>query len=225
MELNEEKTKVMIFNFTRTKKFSTRLTLKEKTLETVKETKLLGTVITDDLKWTKNTKELVKKAYGRMELLRKVSEFSDYKDRLQIYKTFVRSVVEKSCVVWHSSLTQKNIGDLERVQRAAVKIITNGKYSYREGLQFLNLPTLKERREALTVKFAKKCLTNKIAKNMFKLNQKKHNMKLRHTKKYKEENTNTKRLYNSAIPYMQRILNKENKETKNIVGKFQMKKT
>ena len=50
-------------------------------------------------------------------------------------------------------------------------------------------------------------------------------MKLRHTKKYKEENTNTKRLYNSAIPYMQRILNKENKETKNIVGKFQMKKT
>ena len=105
MELNEEKTKVMIFNFTRTKQFSTRLTLKDKPLNTVKETKLLGTVITDDLKWTKNTKALVKKAYGRMELLRKVPEFSDYKDRLQIYKTSVRSVVEKSCVVWHSSLT------------------------------------------------------------------------------------------------------------------------
>ena len=32
-------------------------------------------------------------------------------------------------------------------------IITNGKQSYKEGFQFLNLPALKETREALTVKF------------------------------------------------------------------------
>ena len=50
MELNEEMTKVMILNFTRTKQFSTRLTLNDKPLETVKETKLLGTVITDAFK-------------------------------------------------------------------------------------------------------------------------------------------------------------------------------
>ena len=86
MELNEEKTKLMICNFTKTKQFSTRLTLKNKPIETVKETKLLGTVITDDLKWKKNTKALVKKGFGRMELLRKVSEFCGYKDRLHIYK-------------------------------------------------------------------------------------------------------------------------------------------
>ena len=62
MELNEDKTKIMVFNFTKTKQFSTRLTLKKKTIEKVRETKLLGTVITDDLKWTKNTKSLVKKS-------------------------------------------------------------------------------------------------------------------------------------------------------------------
>ena len=82
-----------------------------------------------------------------MELLRKVSEFTNSPDRLQIYKMFVRSVLAKSCVVWHSSLTQKNTMDLERVQKVAIKIITNGQYSYKEGLQKLKLPTLKQRRE------------------------------------------------------------------------------
>ena len=101
MELNEQKTKNMLFNFTKTRQFSTRITLKNKVTETVKETKLLGTIITDNLKWSKNTKSLVKQAYGRMKLFRKVSEFTNRNDRLHIYKMFVRSVLEKSCVVWH----------------------------------------------------------------------------------------------------------------------------
>ena len=41
----------------------------------------------------------------------------------------------------------------------------------------MNLPKLKERRETLTVKYAKTFLTNNVSKNMFKLSQKKHNMK------------------------------------------------
>ena len=56
MIINEEKTKCMIFNFNKKKPFSTRLTLKGKTIETVKDIKLLGTVITNNLKWDKNTK-------------------------------------------------------------------------------------------------------------------------------------------------------------------------
>ena len=55
MELNEEKTKAMIFNFSRTKQFYTRLTLKKQNIETVKHIKLLGTIISDNLKWNKNT--------------------------------------------------------------------------------------------------------------------------------------------------------------------------
>ena len=73
MVLNEDKTKTMLFNFTNSKQCFVRLNLKDKVVETVKETKLLGTIITNDLKWGKNTKHLVKKAYSRMELLRKVS--------------------------------------------------------------------------------------------------------------------------------------------------------
>ena len=62
MILNQKKTKVMIFNFTEKYKFTTRLTLNNEHLEVVKQAKLLGVLISDDLKWDLNTDYLVKKA-------------------------------------------------------------------------------------------------------------------------------------------------------------------
>ena len=51
----------MIFYFTRKYQFTASLSVDEQPLEIVKETKLLGTYITEDLRWTKNTAEIVKK--------------------------------------------------------------------------------------------------------------------------------------------------------------------
>ena len=76
MKLNEKKTKSMVFNFTKKYQFTTQLKVNEKPIEMVKETKLLGTYITDDLKWEKNTSEIVKKAYQRMQLLNRASSFT-----------------------------------------------------------------------------------------------------------------------------------------------------
>ena len=67
MILNQKKTMVMIFNFTDKYKFKTNLNLNDENLEVVKQAKLLGVMISDDLKWDKNTDYLVKKAYSRME--------------------------------------------------------------------------------------------------------------------------------------------------------------
>ena len=78
-------------------------------LEIVQKTKLLGVILTDDLKWSENTRELVKKAYSRMELLRKVASFKPPIDDLKnIYMLYIRSILEQSCVVWHNSLTEEN---------------------------------------------------------------------------------------------------------------------
>ena len=49
MKLNEKKTKSMIFNFTKKYQFTTQLKVNEKPVEIVKETKLPGTFLTDDL--------------------------------------------------------------------------------------------------------------------------------------------------------------------------------
>lgn len=62
MILNQKKTKVMIFNFSDKYQFTTRLRLNNENLEIEKKTKLLGVVITVDLKWDENIKYLVKKA-------------------------------------------------------------------------------------------------------------------------------------------------------------------
>ena len=53
MKINQSKTKTMIFNFTNNYQFNTRLKINNEILETVEETKLLGTIITSDLTWDK----------------------------------------------------------------------------------------------------------------------------------------------------------------------------
>ena len=55
-----------------------------------------------------------------MEILRRVSSFgASVEDLKDIYILFVRSLLEQSAVVWHSSLTKDNEQDLERVQKNA----------------------------------------------------------------------------------------------------------
>ena len=159
--------------FTKHKKFSTHLKLNGKKIESVSEMKIVGTIITDDLKWSKNTKFLVKRAYARMELLRQVKNFTkSTKDRIQIYKTYIRSVVEQSCVVWNYNITKKNEMELERVQKVAIRLISDSKESYKNVLKELNLETLKERRNKLSEKFAEKCVKSDKNKLMFEIKKK-----------------------------------------------------
>ena len=74
------------------------------------------------LSW--NTEEVVKSAWKRMQLLCKTSSFtSSVNDLKNVYFTFIRSILEKLAVVWHGSLSKKNRLTLERVQKAAVKLI------------------------------------------------------------------------------------------------------
>ena len=147
----------MVFNFTENFKFSPRLFIQGELLQVIEKTRLLGTIITSDLRWEQNTSHIVKKANARMELLRRVASFgAKVEDLKTIYILFVRSQLEQSAVVWSSSLTGQNKADLERVQRSALKIILGPKYeSYRKALFILNLETLEERREYLCLKFAK----------------------------------------------------------------------
>ena len=69
-----------------------------------------------------NTAYIVKKANARMELLRRVASFgASIEDLKTIYILFIRSILEQSCTVWHSSLTETNINGLERIQKSSTK--------------------------------------------------------------------------------------------------------
>ena len=213
MMLNENKTKTMIFNYSHNNQFTTRLSLNDKPLKVVNSTHLLGTVIQDSLKWDLNTARLVKKANSRMELLRKVASFTTNIEELKnIYILFVRSLLEQSATVWHSSLTEENKNDLERVQKTAFKIILGERYkTYKHAQNILQLESLNDRRENLCLLFALKSSKNPKTKHMFPLNDKAHVMNTRQSDKFKVQHANNDRLKKSGIIYMQNLLNKHEK--------------
>ena len=98
MKLNVDKSKVMVFNFTEESQFATRLYLDNTLLETIVETKLLGTIIQSDLKWSKNTEMIVKKGYQRMLILHKLYAFNVADcDLVNIYNLYIRSILEQNC--------------------------------------------------------------------------------------------------------------------------------
>ena len=142
-----------------------------------------------------------------MTLINKLYEFNvPIKDLLQIYYLYIRSILEQSCVVWASALTQGEIRQIERVQKVALKNILKEKYhSYEKALQLTNITTLQERRNKLMLSFAKKCSENVETKHMFPKNEKITNTRI--SEKYKIPHCNTERLRKSAIPSMARILN------------------
>ena len=103
--------------------------------------------------------------------------------------------------------------DLERVQKAAMRIILGNKYQgYDHTLATLQMKSLRDRREELCLKFAKKCLKIEKFQKHFPLNNK-HCMSMRSTEKFQLDRFKSTRYKRSALPYMISLLNKyENKK-------------
>jgi len=202
----------MIINFTKKTQFSTRITLEKDTLEIVREAKILGCLITDDLKFHKNTQLMIRKAYARMIILQRLYPFNiPTQDLIIIYVLYIRSLLEQNVAVWSSSITQEDVSDIERVQKVALKIILKGRYeNYDQALKATGLQYLSERRSILCLRFAKKCLKNEKTNDMFPLNPN-FDRRLRYSEKYQVKFANNDRLKFSAIPSLQRMLNEEHK--------------
>ena len=212
MKLNNEKSNIMIFNPSKKIEFSTRIEMEGKILPIVKDAKILGVVISDDFTWNANTKFITKKANSRLVLLRKAKEYTDDKEDLkQIYTSYIRSILEYGCAIWHSSLTDENRSDIERVQKNSFRIILGHEYEdYLTSLIKLNMNTLEDRRIMLNKKFAEQCVENPKTKMHFIKNSKTHEMKTRYQEKFKVTKAKRKRLQKSSIIYFQKKMNESN---------------
>ena len=204
MKLNGKKTKLMVINFTRNYQFSSRIYLENELIEIIEETKLLGCVLSSDLKFHKNTELMTKKAFSRMTLLQKLYSFNVPKeDLVNIYVLYIRSLVEQNVAVWNHTITQEETEDIERVQKVAVKMILKENYTnYNDAMNLLGLENLESRRSSLCLKFAKTCLKNEKTAKMFPLNPY-YNPKLRNSEKYDVKFVHNNRLRDSAIPALQ----------------------
>jgi hypothetical protein len=214
MKLNQNKSCAIIFNFTQKYQFTSRLTMDGKPLEIVDHTKLLGLIVSNDLTWSRNTQYIIKRANSRMELLRRISNFNaPIRDLVQIYITYIRSILEQSCVIWHSTLTQEDCDSLERVQKNALRNILKERYiGYENSLHIVQLETLFKRREKLLYSFGKKSIHIEQTKHLFTRKKTIHEMNMRRPDIYEVIQANTERLRNSTVPYIQRLLNKKEYE-------------
>ena len=149
-----------------------------------------------------------------MELLQKAIQYGASAENLKlIYFSYIRSQLEQTSTLWHSSLTvtQQNSNDLERIQKTAIKIILRNQYNgYDKSLIKLDMEKLLERRESLCLKYAINSLKNEKMKRMFPLNENLDNKRKKEI--YFVQHANTERLRKSSIIYMQNLLNKYQKD-------------
>ena len=128
MLLNETKSKYIIFNRAQAD-FNTRLLMNNSKLDQVHEVRLLGVLLTESLSFDKNTEDICKRAFARISMLTKLKYVGvPLHDLIDVYILFVRSLLEYCCVSWHSSLTQAQSDNIERVQRTSLKVILGQSY-------------------------------------------------------------------------------------------------
>ena len=131
-------------------------------LELVDEMRLLGVIVSSDLKWRSNTTVMIKKAFSRLWILRRLKPLgASATELLDVYQKQVRCIVEYASPVWTGGLTLDEVHQIERVQKTAFAIILGSGYkSYEEALMILDMETLETRRNSINLKFAKKSLSN-----------------------------------------------------------------
>ena len=115
----------------------------------------------------------------------------------------------------------KERNDLERVQKSALRVILGEKYiSYENALNVVRMDSLEMRRQNICLKFAKQCIRNEKLRNIFPRNYSSHSMEKRSGEKFVVKKALTERYKRSAIPNMQRLLNKNEREKMEIFRKI-----
>ena len=130
MKVNPKKTKVISFNKSRQHDFPPEMHFSDKTiLDVVPDIKLVGVIVSSDLKWCKNTNYICSKATQKLWLLRRLKKYQlDIFKIFDVYTKEVRSILEYAVLVWHSGITRCQSRQIENAQRAAFKIILGASY-------------------------------------------------------------------------------------------------
>ena len=208
MKLNLQKTKLMLFNQSRSIDFLPELVVEDQSIEHVEEFKLLGVIFTSDLKFHRNTEHIVTKAYKRIWILKRLKKLGASSCQLiNIYTKQIRSILELAVPAWHSSLTKADKLVIERVQKVALRIIFGEHYiSYQNALVQSSLPMLEDRRISMCKKFAHKSLNHEKHSGWFKRVDKN---RLRRVKlpPLLPVKTRTERFAKSPLAYLTSLLN------------------
>ena len=163
-QMNESKCKEIRISFAKTEKVLDPITINNSPLEVVKEAKILGLNISNNLKWNIHVTEIVKKASKRLYFLTQLKRSKvGSRELVQFFVTCIRSLIEYACPVYHDGLPDYLSNDLERIQKRAMHIIYPS-LSYHAALLTTELVPLSQRRQQLTDKLFQQILNDKMHK-------------------------------------------------------------
>ena len=161
ISVNHQKTKVMLFSRHKKYDFLPELELIEgEKIEVVEEMKIVGYLLRSDLKTCSNTESIIKKAYARMWVIRRLKGMGATRARLlDVLQKQVLSVLNLGVPAWDCLLTEQEKDDFERVLKTGLKIIWGKDYtSFHSILHESNLKTMKQVREKIMQKFVRKTI-------------------------------------------------------------------
>ena len=142
MVLNTRKCKEILICFWKKKPNFQQLTVNNYPVEHVNSAKLLGVMLSSDLKWNEHVAYIVKKSLRRLYMLRFLKRANaDKKTLITVYRTCIRPILEYCNQIWHFNTPEYLSNDIERIQRRALKII-HPSLSYNEALVVCNMSTL-----------------------------------------------------------------------------------
>ena len=214
MKINNDKTKVILFNMSQKYRFPPEVTLSDgEILEVTDTTKILGVIVSNTLKWSKNTDHITSKAFNKIWILRQLQKLGFGKDFiLDVYMKEIRSILEYCVPVWSGAITQKESQKIENIQKIVLRVLLKHQYSsYTDACRQFHLEKLHNRRRKLCVKFSNKEY-KKPDHGIFKKIHSKSKRRL-NKKVVTEPKARTERYYKSAIPYLSRLLNSHINQT------------
>lgn len=209
MSLNPAKCESMQVCFMKKPPTPLSLEIDQHPLKQSTSVKLLGVHIRCDLKWSDHVDFMIKRANGRIHLIRILKGHGlPIEDLCTIYTGFLRPLVEYASPVWNGGLTKEQVDRLERVQKRTLKIILGPNYqSYETALNLMNLSSLAERRKELCLSFAEKLISNE--KVSYLIPPCKNIRSLRKSNTREQLKCKTKRFRNSPVPYLIDLLNSQ----------------
>ena len=209
MRLDASKTMVLAISDSKTYEAAVYIKDNEgNEIDCVETLKILGVHFLSRPDMASQVAAICRKFRSRIWILRHLHHngFED-QDLLKVYKAIILPCHDYCSNVFHSSLTLSQTVVLERVQAKAFKAIYGYEPSYRALMEKSGLTTLRARREAREISFARKCAASVRFVHWFPASEVAR--ETRSQAQYKEMFARCVRCYNSPLYNMRRRLNKD----------------
>ena len=213
MSINQNKSKCMLFNRATKNDFMPELYLSQgKTLEVVEQMKLVGYQLRTDLKTISNTNYIVKRAWKRMWVVRRLKMLgAGERDLLNVLRAQVLSVLQFATPAWSTLLTVAESARIESVLRTGLHLVYGDKYrSFNWALKEAKMCSLEDQRKTMFRTFTKGCIQSNKFKNWFSVNDEDDQpgtITRQKKPRFKPVHTRTSAYARSAIPQMVRLAN------------------